>query len=96
LVTVWPAGLYQASQPVRVDDVRKDKPLGKDPAQRFKPSERHCEAPLIVAKDVIGAILVFHRKVGYFSPEAMKPGCRHRQTRWRLPLTMQQLYHLNP
>jgi GAF domain-containing protein len=57
-------------EPVRVDDVRKDNRWVKIPTS----SSSHrsvIAAPLIVGEDVIGAILVFHRKVGYFSPEAM-------------------------
>jgi PAS domain S-box-containing protein len=57
-------------EPVRVDDVRKDNRWVKIPLS----SSSHrsvIAAPLIVGEDVIGAILVFHRKVGYFSPEAM-------------------------
>ena len=57
-------------EPVCVDDVRKDNRWVKIPLS----SSSHrsvIAAPLIVGEDVIGAILVFHRKVGYFSPEAM-------------------------
>ncbi len=57
-------------EPVRVDDVRKDNRWVKIPLSAS--SHRSAiAAPLIVGEDVIGAILVFHRKVGYFSPEAM-------------------------
>jgi PAS domain S-box-containing protein len=57
-------------EPVRVDDVRKDNRWVKIPLSAS--SHRSAiAAPLSVGEDVIGAILVFHRKVGYFSPEAM-------------------------
>ena len=55
---------------VRVDDVRKDKRWVKIPLS----SSSHrsvIAAPLMVGEDMIGAILVFHRQVGYFTPEAM-------------------------
>ncbi len=57
-------------EPVRLDDIRKDKRWVKIPLS----SSNHrsvIAAPLIVGEDVIGAILVFHRQVGYFTPEAM-------------------------
>ncbi|HVM72883.1 MAG TPA: GAF domain-containing protein [Anaerolineales bacterium] len=57
-------------EPVCIEDVRKDNRWVKIPLN----SSNHrsvIAAPLIVGEDVIGAILVFHRKIGYFSPEAM-------------------------
>jgi PAS domain S-box-containing protein len=57
-------------EPVCVDDVLKDNRWVKIPLNSS--SHRSAiAAPLIVGEDVIGVILVFHRKVGYFSPEAM-------------------------
>ena len=57
-------------EPVRLDDIRMDKRWVKIPLS----SSNHrsvIAVPLIVGEDVIGAILVFHRQVGYFTPEAM-------------------------
>ena len=55
---------------VRVDDVRKDSRWVKLPLSAS--SHRSVIAsPLVVGEDVIGAILVFHRQVGFFTPEAM-------------------------
>ncbi|MGB8215573.1 MAG: GAF domain-containing protein [Anaerolineales bacterium] len=57
-------------EPVRVDDVRKDDRWVKIPLS----SSSHrsvIAAPLMVGEDAIGAILVFHRKVGYFTSDAM-------------------------
>jgi PAS domain S-box-containing protein len=54
---------------VHVADVRKDKRWVKIPLS----SSNHrsvIAAPLIVGEEVIGAILVFHRQVGFFTPEA--------------------------
>ncbi len=57
-------------EPVRVDDIRKDNRWVK--ISLGTSSHRSVIAvPLIVGEDVIGAILVFHRKIGYFTSEAM-------------------------
>jgi PAS domain S-box-containing protein len=57
-------------EPVCIDDVRSDSRWVKIPL-RSSSHRSVIAVPLIVGEDVIGAILVFHRKVGYFSPEAM-------------------------
>ena len=57
-------------EPVRIDDIRQDKRWLNIPLS----SSSHrsvIAAPLVVGEDVIGTILVFHRQVGYFTPEAM-------------------------
>ena len=55
---------------VRIDDVRKDKRWVKVPMSAS--SHRSViTAPLTVGEEVIGAIMVFHRQVGYFTPEHM-------------------------
>ncbi len=57
-------------QSVLLDDVRKDKRWVKLPSNA--PQHRSViAAPLTVGEEVIGAIMVFHRQVGYFSPEHM-------------------------
>jgi PAS domain S-box-containing protein len=57
-------------QAVRVPDVRKDKRWIKLPLST--PLHRSVvAAPLVVGEEVIGAIMVFHRKVDYFTPEHM-------------------------
>lgn len=57
-------------QPVLVDD------LYVDPRWIVSQSSQHHRsavvAPLVVADDVIGAIMVFHRKQGYFTEDAME------------------------
>ncbi len=55
---------------VRIDDVRKDKRWVKIPLNTS--SHRSViAAPLIVGAEIIGAIMVFHRQVGFFTPEHM-------------------------
>jgi PAS domain S-box-containing protein len=57
-------------QAVRIPDVRKDKRWIKLPLST--PLHRSVvAAPLVVGEEVIGAIMVFHRKVDYFTPEHM-------------------------
>jgi PAS domain S-box-containing protein len=57
-------------QPVMVDD------LYQDPRWVVSQSSQHHRssvvAPLIVGEDVIGSIMVFHRKVGFFSDDALE------------------------
>jgi PAS domain S-box-containing protein len=55
-------------QAVLITDVRKDKRWVELP---IKSSYRRSviAAPLLVGEDVIGVIMVFHRTVGYFTPE---------------------------
>ncbi|HTX92503.1 MAG TPA: GAF domain-containing protein [Anaerolineales bacterium] len=55
---------------VRIDDVRKDRRWVKVPLS----SSSHrsvIAAPLVVGEEVIGAIMVFNRQVGFFTPEHM-------------------------
>jgi PAS domain S-box-containing protein len=53
---------------VRIDDVRKDNRWVKIPSNES--SHRSVIAtPLMVGEDVIGAIMVFHRQVDYFTAE---------------------------
>jgi PAS domain S-box-containing protein len=55
---------------VRVDDVRQDKRWVEIPLSSS--SHRSVIAvPLMVGEEIIGAIMVFHRQVGYFTPEHM-------------------------
>jgi PAS domain S-box-containing protein len=57
-------------QSVRIPDVRKDKRWIKLPLST--PLHRSVvAAPLVVGEEVIGVIMVFHRKVDYFTPEHM-------------------------
>ena len=57
-------------QAVRVDDVRQDPRWVEFPP--ISSSHRSVlAAPLMVGEEVIGAIMVFHRQVGYFTPEHM-------------------------
>lgn len=58
-------------QPVLVEDLHDD--------QRWVVSQNSSQhhrsaviAPLMSGEDVIGAIMVFHRKVGFFSPDALE------------------------
>ena len=55
---------------MRIDDVRKDKRWVKVPLS----SSSHrsvIAAPLVVGEEIIGAIMVFNRQVGFFTPEHM-------------------------
>jgi len=55
---------------VRIDDVRKDKRWVKIPLSTS--SHRSViAAPLIVGEEIIGALMVFHRQVGFFTAEHM-------------------------
>ncbi len=55
---------------VRINDVRKDKRWVKIPLNTS--SHRSViAAPLIVGEEIIGALMVFHRQVGFFTPEHM-------------------------
>lgn len=55
-------------QSVCIEDLRKDERWKKIPLSAA--SHRSViAAPLSVGEDVIGAIMVFHRQVGYFTPE---------------------------
>jgi PAS domain S-box-containing protein len=55
---------------VRIDDVHKDRRWVNVPLS--SPNHRSViAAPLIVGEEVIGAIMVFHRQTGYFTPEHM-------------------------
>ncbi len=57
-------------EPVCIDDISKDDRWIKIPP--YSSSHRSAiAAPLLVGEEVIGAILMFHRKVGFFSTEAM-------------------------
>ncbi len=55
---------------VRIDDVRKDKRWVKVPLNTSA-HRSVIAAPLIVGEEIIGALMVFHRKVGFFTPEHM-------------------------
>lgn len=57
-------------QAVRIEDVRKDKRWVKIPMTTSN-HRSVITAPLMVGEEVIGAIMVFHRDVGYFTPEHM-------------------------
>lgn len=62
--------VIQHREAARVDDVRKDDRWVEIPLS----SSGHrsvIAAPLMVGEDVIGAIMVFHRQVGYFTPDHM-------------------------
>jgi len=55
---------------VRIDDVQKDKRWITVP-QSSSGHRSVIAAPLIVGEEIIGAIMVFHRQTGYFTPEHM-------------------------
>jgi PAS domain S-box-containing protein len=56
---------------VRLDDVREDSRWAN--VSPISPIHRSViAAPLIVGEEVIGAIMVFHRQTGYFSPDHMQ------------------------
>jgi PAS domain S-box-containing protein len=55
---------------VRIDDVQKDKRWIAVP-QSSSGHRSVIAAPLIVGEEIIGAIMVFHRQTGYFTPEHM-------------------------
>ena len=57
-------------QAVLITDVRKDKRWLELPV-KFPYQRSVIAAPLVVGEEVIGVIMVFHRTVGYFTPENM-------------------------
>jgi PAS domain S-box-containing protein len=62
--------VIQNRQSVLLDDLRKDKRWIKLPSNA--PQHRSViAAPLMVGEEVIGAIMVFHRQVGYFNRDHM-------------------------
>ncbi len=62
--------VIQNRKPVLIDDVRKDKRWVRLPLK--SPQHRSTiSAPLMVGEEVIGAIMVFHRQVAFFSEEQM-------------------------
>ncbi len=58
-------------QPVLVEDLYNDARwvVSQNSSQHHRSA---VIAPLMAGEDVIGAIMVFHRKVGYFSPDALE------------------------
>lgn len=62
--------VVQHREPALIDDLLKDPRWVQTPSS----SREHRSAiavPLLVAEDVIGVLMVFHRKPGYFSPELL-------------------------
>jgi PAS domain S-box-containing protein len=57
-------------QAALITDVRKDKRWLELPV-KFPYQRSVIAAPLVVGEEVIGVIMVFHRTVGYFTPENM-------------------------